>query len=94
MRLPAAKLRVTPRETTTLRFYASAARIRQTWSFRGPGRFRFLRPEPARGLCSWSHQRFSVFVVLPKRRHVGSTAALFLSVFMQQRALIVPVGDQ
>lgn len=27
-------------------------------------------------------------------RHVGSTAALFLSVFMQQRALIVPVGDQ
>lgn len=48
MRLPAAKLRVTPRETTTLRFYASAARIRQTWSFRGPGRFRFLRPEPAR----------------------------------------------
>lgn len=38
MWLPTTKLYVTPRETTALRFYASAGQIHQTWSFRGPGR--------------------------------------------------------
>lgn len=38
MWLPTTKLDVTPRETTALRFYASAGQIHQTWSFRGPGR--------------------------------------------------------